>query len=62
MRIKKNNNLGIISRSNAKFSELTLKKIVWLTVRRITNLMRELGLNKYNLKTLGYFCQGLFLL
>ena len=38
MRIKKNINLGIISWSNTKFSELTL----WLTVRRITNLIWEL--------------------
>ena len=37
-RIKTNTNLGIISWSNTKFSELTLR-IVWLTVRRITNLI-----------------------
>ena len=35
MRIKKNINLGIIGWSNTKFLELTLKKIVWLTVREL---------------------------
>ena len=29
----------MISWSNTKFSELTLRRIVWLTVRRITNLV-----------------------
>ena len=42
MGIKKNINLGIISRSNTKFSELTNVRIVWLTARRITNLIWEL--------------------
>ena len=42
VRIKKYINLGIISRSNTKFSELTSKQIVWLTVKRITNLIWEL--------------------
>ena len=42
VRIKKYINLGIVSRSNTKFSELTSKQIVWLTVKRITNLIWEL--------------------
>ena len=42
VRIKKYISLGIISRSNTKFSELTSKQIVWLTVKRITNLIWEL--------------------
>ena len=42
MGIKKNINLGLISRSNTKFSELINVRIVWLTARRITNLIWEL--------------------
>ena len=41
IRIKKNINQEIISLSNTKFSELTLKGIVWETVRRITSDILE---------------------
>ena len=52
MRIKKNINLGIISWFNTKFSVTNMIRIVWLTEKRITNLIWELkGLTHSDLYT-----------